>query len=420
MRILWVVNTIFPDFSKHLGLPKPVIGGWLYGMAKSLRDSGVELHVATARTNTSGEHQLIEGINYYLLNSTKPITEYDSALEQHWKRLLLKIDPDLIHIHGTEYALGLPLLEINQTASTVISIQGLISSYPRYFHSGISLIDQLKSTTLRDIIRRDLFIRRTKKFKERANTIEKKYFKLNGNFIGRTTWDHARVLDLSHEAKYHFCNESLRDPFYSSSKWNISKCRKNSIFLSQAGYSIKGLHQVLKAMPRILKEFPNTSLRIAGNDITNNQSIKKKFSMGGYGKYIRSLIRKLKLGDNIMFTGFLDENQMITEYLQANVFICPSSIENSPNSLGEAQILGVPSIGSYVGGVPDMITHGETGLLYRFEEVEMLSFHVRSLFINSKTAENLSTNAIRIAEKRHDRVNNLENTLKIYNKIIVR
>ena len=54
--------------------------------------------------------------------------------------------------------------------------------------------------------------------------------------------------------------------------------------------------------------------------------------------------------------------------------------------MGEAQLLGVPVIASYVGGVPDMVTHGETGLLYRFEEVEMLAEGIRNLFMNMALA----------------------------------
>ena len=59
----------------------------------------------------------------------------------------------------------------------------------------------------------------------------------------------------------------------------------------------------------------------------------------------------------------------------------PSSIENSPNSLGEAQLLGVPCIASDVGGVTDMIPNKECGIIYRFEEVELLAKHIPSFSI---------------------------------------
>ena len=145
-----------------------------------------------------------------------------------------------------------------------------------------------------------------------------------------------------------------------------------------------------------------------------------KIKLSGYGSYIRNLIKKLNLIEHVDFIGTLTEEQMVEEYKNAHLFICPSSIENSPNSLGEAQLLGVPVIASYVGGIPDMVTHGETGLLYRFEEVEMLAEHIRSIFSNDNLAQKLSLNGFRVAEERHNRAINLSKTLKIYQEIIAK
>ena len=159
-------------------------------------------------------------------------------------------------------------------------------------------------------------------------------------------------------------------------------------------------------------------MKIAGGNIINIASLMDKIKLGGYGAYIKRLIKQLKLHEQVQFTGALTENQMVTEYLSAHLFICPSSIENSPNSLGEAQLLGVPSIASYVGGIPDMITHNVTGLLYRFEEVEMLAEHIRNLFTNTTLALCLSKNGIHAAQKRHHQINSLQQMINIYNSII--
>ena len=85
---------------------------------------------------------------------------------------------------------------------------------------------------------------------------------------------------------------------------------------------------------------------------------------------------------------------MCKRYLQSHVFVCPSFIENSPNSVGEAQLLGIPCIASFVGGVSDMVVDGETGLLYRFEEVEMLAAAVCRIFTDDKFAKRLSVDLI--------------------------
>ena len=109
---------------------------------------------------------------------------------------------------------------------------------------------------------------------------------------------------------------------------------------------------------------------------------------------------------------------MIDQYLKSHIFLCPSSIENSSNSIGEAQLLGVPCVASYVGGTPDMITDGRTGLLYRFEEYEMLAYNICQIFKNDRIAQELSLAEIAVATQRHDRRNNAIRMMEIYKNVI--
>ena len=67
--------------------------------------------------------------------------------------------------------------------------------------------------------------------------------------------------------------------------------------------------------------------------------------------------------------------------------MCSSDL--SPNSVGEAQLIGTPCIASYTGGIMDMITDNETGFLYRYEEIALLAQRVCELFENSKLCEKL-------------------------------
>ena len=185
--------------------------------------------------------------------------------------------------------------------------------------------------------------------------------------------------------------------------------------MSQAYYPIKGFHQVLKAMPLILRHFPDTKIRVASGDITKSSTFSQKLRLSGYGKYIKTIINNNGLAGLITFTGNLNAEQMKQEYLNCNVFVCPSSIENSPNSLGEAQILGTPCIASYVGGIPDVMSGNEDNL-YRFEEVEMLAEKVCRVFLDGEKQKDMSA----IAARRHDPLNNNQQLLSIYHKIIGR
>ena len=171
-------------------------------------------------------------------------------------------------------------------------------------------------------------------------------------------------------------------------------------------------------MPIIKKEFPDAKIKVAGRSIIRNENFKMKLRQGAYGKILDRLIKKYNNQDAIEFTGILNEKAMLQEYLNANVFVCASSIENSSNSIGEAQILGVPCICSYVGGTPSLVEDGKTGIMYRFEEYEMLAHHIIEVFRNKELANKISKEARIVALERHNAKRNTTMTYEIYKQII--
>lgn len=418
MKVLWVTNTIFPELSKAIGKNAPVVGGWMYSLAQSLTKKSISLGVATVKLNVKSHKCIIDGTSYFLIEGSRPITDYDVSLEDKWKEVVAEFRPDIVHIHGTEYAHGLALMRACPDLKYVISIQGMTSIISRYYYAGIGLSQIVKNITLRDLIKGDGIISAKKKYRNRGRKVEKKYLTLATDIIGRTDWDHDHIKTINSSANYHFCNESLREGFYTSKKWDIHTKKDHTIFLSQAGYPIKGLHKVLEAVSLIKSEYKDIKIRVAGTDILKNSGgLKERLKRTGYGKYVNSLVRKFDLHDQIEFVGYLDEKKMIEEYLSCHIFICPSSIENSPNSLGEAQILGVPCIAAYVGGIPNSIKQDETGILYRFEEVEMLAQSITRVFNNEDISLNVSKKGIEIASERHDRQKNANAMIDIYKGI---
>lgn len=414
MKVLWVVNTIFPELALKINTKVPNVGGWMYGLADEVKKLGVQLVVCTVGNE---DHSMsINNTSYYVLGQKKNITEYDSSLEPKWAKIIELEKPDVCHFHGTEYPHGLALLKIlNNASKTVISIQGLISVYQRYYLSGLSNRTILKNITLRDILKFETLFHGKGKMKKRVE-YELQYLKKGVNFIGRTDWDLANVKALNHKSNYFFCNENLRDVFYKNN-WNLENIIRHKIFLSQAAYPIKGLHILLRAIAIVKKEIPQVKVTIGGADILKGEDKLARFKRDGYGSIISSLIKKYDLKENIKFMGNLNKNQMVQEFLTSHVFVCPSSIENSPNSLGEAQILGVPTIASFVGGVSTMTAHKEESLLYPFEDYEILALYLKDLFLNDELAIKLSQNGQRRAKQRHDRTINAKEILNIYKKI---
>lgn len=415
MKVLWITNILFPEASAVLTGNKELksSGGWMLGAAKGLIEQGdVDLYVATVSSSVKTLTKLKgTNITYFLIPLGKGNLRINKEYNTYWQKINSEVNPDLVHIHGTEYSHGYAYMQTCGSDNVVVSIQGLKSAICDYYHYGITKSEIYKTITLRDLLRGSI-IHDQQSFKRSAK-YEIEMLKSAKHIIGRTSWDKERTWAINPNANYHFCNETLREEFYDGSVWDYKKCNKHTIFLSQASYPIKGLHQVLRAMPIILRHYPDAVIRVSGSDITRTERIRDYMHYTGYGKFINKLINKLNLRGKVIFTGNLNAAEMKSEYLSANVFICPSSIENSPNSLGEAQILGVPCIASYAGGIPDMMIGSEQNL-YRFEEVEMLAYKVCEVF----EREDKQHNMISAALKRHDQKANSERLLTIYNEIM--
>lgn len=415
MKVLWITNILFPEVKQLLtGFGElKASGGWMLGAADALlKFCPVDLHIATVY-NGVNELKILKGRNrtYYLLPYGKGNLIYNIEYESYWKQIERIVQPDVVHIHGTEYTHGLAYVKACGSNNVVVSIQGLKSEIAKFYCAGITKSIIRRHITFRDLFRGSI-LSDQKKFRN-SGKYEVELLKSVKHIIGRTSWDKSHTWAINPDVHYYKCNEILRHEFYDGVQWNYATCIKHSIFLSQANYPLKGLHQVLLALPFILRKYPDTMVRIAGNNIISYNTLRDKLHLSGYGRYIRFLIHQLDIADHISFIGNLTAGQIKDEYLNTNLFICPSSIENSPNSLGEAQILGTPCIASYVGGCPDFMVGNEENL-YRFEDVELLAEKVCGIFSRSDN----QTSMISIATRRHDPKINSEQLYFIYQSII--
>lgn len=415
MKVLWITNIVFPEILTVLSGQKDFksSGGWMLGAAGLLASrEDVRLCVATVSPQVS-QLRRIEGksIVYYVIPIGKGNSNVNDEYQDYWVEINKVFLPDVVHIHGTESSHGHAFMKACGSRNVVISIQGLTSACEYYYHYGMTKGDIYKNITIRDLIKGTIFSGQ-KKFRS-SSMYELDMIKTAAHIIGRTSWDQAKIWAINPSVKYYFCNEILRPEFYDGSSWSYEQCDPHTIFISQASYPLKGFHQILKSLPLILRHYPDTIVKIAGHNPTSVNTLFQRIKLSGYGKYLKSLICKYNLGKHILFLGPLNAEQMKKAYLSANVFISPSSIENSPNSLGEAQILGVPCISSYVGGAMDMMNEN-TENLYRFEEVEMLAYKVCRIFENKERQVDMRL----VAQKRHNAEDNDRRLYSIYKDII--
>lgn len=418
MKVLWIVNTIFPYPAQKLGLSKNVFGGWLNGLADSLKkEKNIEMCIATMYDGKELKEYNDGTIAYYLLPGGISI-HYNKNIEKYWFEIYNKFKPDLVHIHGTEYPHGLAFQRACPTAKTIVSIQGLVFRYADVYLANIDKEKIYRNITLRDILKKDSILQGKKKFELRGR-YEKEIICNAEAVLGRTDWDYSNCKAIDNNIRYYKSNEILRGIFYQK-EWDINNIERETIYISQASYPIKGFHYFLESLKILKTEYPNLKVYVGGDNIIQNLSIKQKFRLNGYAKYILNFMRKNDLFKNIEFLGLLSEDQVVDRMLKTHVFVLPSAIENSSNSLGEAMLLGMPCVASNSGGTMDIMEHKNEGLLYPYTEPAILAEYIKRYFRDDELSVKFGNNARIKAKEEHDIKSNVKNIIQIYNNVIER
>ena len=419
MKILWVVNVKLPVIYELTNEQNQInAGGWLDRISKGvLNNPQNELMVCYPhKANEEGKVKNLSfrGINYGYREMRLGAVSDEKGVSTA-KGIIKEFQPDVIHIHGTEYQyhwfFAKAADELGMKNRTVTSIQGLVGVYAKHFALGLPF-DVVRWCTIKEFLQRNNINNGMKNFRRRG-VYENRTIMLSANVLGRTSWDRACTLIVNPDAKYYTCNETLRELFYSG-EWSYDSCVKHRIFISQATYPVKGFHLFLEALVDIKRFFPDVTVHVAGANVTKGGWVKGS----SYGLYIRRLMRRYGVEDCICFCGNLNAEQMKSELLQANVFVSPSTIENSPNSVGEAMLLGVPVVSSGVGGVMGLMKHAEEGFIYQSDAPYMLAYYVNKVFEYKESALSLGKAAHARATLTHNYEKNLDDLINIYNRII--
>lgn len=401
MKVLWLCNMALPMAAGQFHMEDSNKEGWVSGLAKEVlknqRENDIRLTVAfpvPAAALPKGEDVCKRTVRtgeavfdcYGFLENVRNAEIYDPALEGRMKKITDEAQPDIVHCFGTEYPHTLAMCRsFPRRGRLLIGLQGLCTFIARGYYADIPE-SVIRSVTLRDLLRRDNLIQQQEKFALRGH-MEREAVLLAGNVTGRTEWDRESSRPWNPNINYFHMNETLRPEFYGP-VWKEENCIPHSIFVSQGDYPLKGLHYMLCAMPAILEKYPDAKVYVAGDSLVEYRTLKQKLKISAYGKYLRSLIKENGLEGKIVFLGRLDAGQMRDRYLKSNLFVCCSALENSPNSLGEAMLLGVPCVSADVGGISSIFTHGEDGILYEGHrpETKLVTRRVSESESNSELA----------------------------------
>lgn len=415
MNILWVTNLPLNDAHEYLFHSSQSKEGWLIQLSRKLAsEASVKLYVASRTLGLQKETEFSINNIYYFCYPRTYVND-DSVMQAYWRKVYMKVKPDIVHIHGTECKHSADFLKACPQAKTVVSLQGLVNGIVRYYFGGINSVDLIKRQSFYRKIK-GISIMKSYLIMKETTKLECGILKNVKNVIGRTEWDRVHSLAINPTIRYFVGNETMRESFYRN-HWKYDKCQPHTIFVTQGLVPYKGFHQILKALAIIKENFQDVILKVALlSDVCGTWNWKQRQTNSEYASYLHDLIQTLSLQNNISVLGALSEEEMVKEMLSCNVFVSPSAIENSPNSLCEAQLLGMPTFASYVGGTPTIAAGGAATDLYRYEEYEMLANKIINLFNHGPNYEQLEY-ARELALERNDPERNFIQLLEIYKEI---
>lgn len=414
MNVLWFTGVQLPAVT-GAGLNR---AGWQEGLRRALYRYYPDLKISIASFGSESYEPIrAENATYYnIFRDQKSRNRWQRILD-NWKHRSFKqedlprileiyklVQPDLVFIFGTENPFG--LLTDQFSVPTVISIQAVINGLVGNMFYGFTGRQLLREFFSRETIIGQGTFHKWWSHKKHAR-VERQIYQQNKYFCGRTNWDHNWMTRLNPGARYFHIDRVLRDSFYKE-EWELESSMENRIFSLCGNAPFKGGITLVRALAHIKKNGNDQiRLRLAGVDPDSTVGI-----------YIAEILKQTGMENQVDLLGRINPDQIITEMKTARIFVLPSHMDNSPNSLSEAMILGMPCIVSNVGGVPSLVRDGKDGLLYPHTDLRALAKKIGQLNNNPSLARSLGKSAREIAQGRHDPSHIVKQTLAMYQEVL--
>ena len=167
----------------------------------------------------------------------------------------------------------------------------------------------------------------------------------------------------------------------------------------------KGFDRLIYALSKLKNRVPNFHLKIAGD--------------GPYKNILENMIDENNLRPNIKILGELDYNEIPKFLGGLNIYVQPSVSEGSPITLKEAMASGLPILASDAGGIPEIIEHNVTGLIFKKDNIEDLEIGLLNILnLNYEQRKEIGCMAREKAKKMFDIEKTSKKLLSIYNTTI--
>jgi L-malate glycosyltransferase len=166
-------------------------------------------------------------------------------------------------------------------------------------------------------------------------------------------------------------------------------------FVFAANKGVRNIEAPVIVIARNLEAIYGIDVAIDAIALIKQKTPKVRLLVAGSGPLLHSLLQQVEqndLLDNIEFTGKLKPEQIASLYAKADIMLNPTRVDNMPNSLLEAMASGLPIVTTSVGGIPYIVSEGETALMVDPNNPEMMANKLEQLINDPVLYEKLAFN----------------------------
>lgn len=390
-RTFWV-SSLLKELSKEKGLE---IGICFLSSEKNIKEYKEDnISYFPVSSHRSFIHRLIKRLTHSIKGANN-FNDYISVVE--------KFKPDLINIFGIETEYAEIISHVN--CKSVIHIQGILSPLIEFWNiPNKNNRNAFFSTNLIHLLFGVGIFHAYIKIKKAAIR-ERKMLSHAKYVFGRTDWDKNVMKVLAPNANYFHIDEVIRDDFFDTI-WEYKKTDQYTLITIIGDDIYKGYDVLLKTAALLNEHHLNYNWKIFGisNESESVQIIEKMLNT--------------KPSSSVKLMGNVDAKTLVDAMKSGHLYVHPSRIENSPNSVCEATLMGMPVIAAQTGGVSTIIEDNVSGLLFPNMDFYALAATILTYIKQPEVLQEMGKNARQIALQRHSKEKIINDLLNAYKKII--